>query len=149
MGKASDTLVVPVEFRAISPGDFELGVDSSLIAPEGRLGDADFGDTTLRLAKSFRPAAGIDYLTLELGYVASRGPDGFSGGIDWSGGVRAQGGATRLGYDVSVTYLDLDEESGFGDEGVTTSVGYRGQFAGSTSDSTTSPLDSKTIPSAP
>jgi hypothetical protein len=127
-GSNSDTFVVPLEFRAINPDDWEFIVDTSVGASEGHLGDFETGDTFIRVGKGFRPKSGfIDYLSFDIGGVA-QGSDALTSGAQWSSQLRFQGGPTRLGFDVSFAYLGLDKNAGNGNSAFTSSLGVRSQI---------------------
>src|SRR6185295_18830110 len=127
-GRSYDGLVVPFELRTIAPGNFEVILDTSLFAQEARLDHSDIGDTTLRIAQSFRPSKVADYVSFEAGKTVSRASGALRGPFDWNVTARAQGGATQFGYNVSVSFLDLYEDSGIGKDAMSYSTGYRGQF---------------------
>ncbi len=127
-GSNSDSFVVPLEFRAINPNDWEFIVDTSVGAAEGQLGDLETGDTFIRVGKGFRPSSGfIDYVSFDIGGVA-KGSESLSSGAQWSSQLRFQGGPTRFGFDVSLAYLGLDKNAGNGAGAFTASLGARSQI---------------------
>ena len=112
----------PVELRANTRKDWEFAVDTVL--------DDSFnvGDTTLRVGKGFRTFPGTSFVYFEFGEVLSTGSQSFSSGVERTFEVRAQGGWTRLGYDLGLKYHDLESAAGLSDDATTASLGYRGQF---------------------
>jgi hypothetical protein len=128
-GDEFDASLFPVEVRVITQDDWEFAFDSSLVVPDGRANEFEYGDGLLRVTKGFRDVGPIDYLSFDIGGRAWRADEPqWSNQIEGSLQARAQGGYTRLGYDLSVTYLYLDDQAGFGDHEVVYSAGYRGQF---------------------
>jgi hypothetical protein len=128
-GVDTELFEIPAEVRLVTPEDLEFKIDASLHTSAG--GDDEstaLGETTLSIAKGFRPAFLLDYIAFEAGTVIPSGPDTFASGIDYYGRIRFVGGPTRLGFDASMTAAHLDLDDGYGQTAVTSSIGYRGQF---------------------
>jgi hypothetical protein len=122
-------LAVPVELRLVVPGDIEIALLAQALHPDGdQFESIESGDTTLSVAKGFRPSHGADYVGVEIGLVDQASKPELSSGVRHYGTVRAQGGWTRLGYAASATWARADY--GSGEEGTerTYTFGYRGQF---------------------
>lgn len=126
---SKDVFGLPFEASLLFPNDWELTLDSSRLAVSGD-GASEFqsGDTTLRAARFIRPERGADFISIEYAEVLSKAAVGLTGGVDRWLEVRGQGGYTQLGWDLSFTLLDLDENQGLGKGGYSVSAGYRAQF---------------------
>jgi hypothetical protein len=118
---------LPVELSAVTPGDWQFALDSSALRPDDEHGFIA-GDTFSRIAKGIRGIPGIDYLSFEYDELLVEASEGFTGNVERAFQARAQGGYTRLGYDVSITDSIMRSSPGLGGDLLTTSVGYRGQF---------------------
>lgn len=138
------TAGIPLELRIVDQNDWEFSVQGSVIHEDHQDWDTyESGDTVVSFGKGFRPRQpkdqndltmfeqkfeDCDLVSFDLGYVFDGSRTAPPRGDEAFGRVRAQGGWTRAGFDVSLMASTPTRHQGTAEPAITLSTGYRGQF---------------------